>query len=76
MCGDIAQIDLRKKHDSGMVFLSGLDTLSEIGKIELRENHRHLVVDQILSEYRNYIYSEKENSKFIYVSGSQRRKVV
>jgi len=69
MCGDIAQVDLRYKKDSGMVFLSNLDLRSEIGSIELKENHRHVVVDQILEEYEKFKKrTEDTDGKVLYMN--------
>lgn len=71
MTGDVAQIDLRNKGESGMVFLSDLELKSEIGSIELKQNHRHLVVDQILELYNNY-KTQQSASKVLHLNGSKK----
>lgn len=76
MCGDIAQVDLRYKKDSGMVFLSNLDLRSEIGSIELKENHRHVVVDQILEEYDKFKDRTKDkDGKVLYMNTKDKKAI-
>ena len=55
ICGDISQVDLRKKSDSGFGFLSSLKgKINGLEVIELQTNHRHQIVDELLK-----VYSEK-----------------
>lgn len=53
VCGDVKQIDLKYKKDSGLGFLSSLTSESDIGLFHLKENHRHPIVDRILDIYEN-----------------------
>lgn len=56
ICGDLRQVDLRRKEYSGMWFLGRLRESANIGRYTLLKNHRHAVVDEIL-EFRDYINS-------------------
>jgi len=59
LCGDINQIDLKRKPTSGINKLINLrDKIEGVGFSELLTNHRHPVVDRIL-EY----YAETEDFK-------------
>jgi len=51
ICGDLKQVDLRKRNDSGMWFMSRLKESANIGSFELLKNHRHPVVDEILERH-------------------------
>lgn len=57
ICGDLHQVDLRRKEQSGMWFINRLRESSNIGRYKLQKNHRHPVVDEIL-EFHDYIKSE------------------
>lgn len=49
VCGDLKQKDL---HKSGLAFLIQISKkINEIGDIELTHNHRHPLVDKILTYY-------------------------
>ncbi len=55
ICGDIAQIDLRNKRDSGFSFLSRLEEHVEgVCTITLDKNHRHQIVSPILKVYETF----------------------
>lgn len=75
MTGDVAQIDLRRKEDSGIMFLSNLDLKSEIGAIELKNNHRHLVVDQILNEYDKFKANYGDGNRVLYMNSKDKKAV-
>lgn len=75
MTGDVAQIDLKRKGDSGMMFLSTLDLKSEIGAIELKQNHRHLVVDQILNEYDKFKANYGNGNRVLYMNSKDKKAV-
>ena len=52
ICGDVAQIDLKHKKDSGFSFLQRLEENVKGFKIfTLKQNHRHDVVEPILKVY-------------------------
>ena len=52
ICGDLAQIDLKSKKDSGFSFLQRLEENVKGFKIfTLKQNHRHDVVESILKVY-------------------------
>jgi phosphate starvation-inducible PhoH-like protein len=56
-CGDTAQIDLRNKKESGIDFFKILESrVPGVKVITLKENHRHQIVPEILSVYREYNY--------------------
>jgi phosphate starvation-inducible protein PhoH len=51
-CGDSAQIDLRYRKDSGMDFLTSLcGKVNNYACIELKENHRDPIVDELLNHF-------------------------
>lgn len=55
ICGDIAQIDLKSKKDSGLSFLSRVEEHVEGFKIiSLKSNHRHEIVSPILKVYETF----------------------
>ena len=51
-CGDSQQVDLKKGGDSGLKFLSSVNTVNGLHTIELLENHRHPILDDILEVYK------------------------
>lgn len=54
-CGDIAQIDLKNKKDSGMGFFVRLEeNVKGVKIVSLKTNHRHEVVEEILKVYSEY----------------------
>ena len=55
ICGDISQIDLKTKKDSGLDFLNTVSArVSGVQVINLKKNHRHPIVPEILSIYTEY----------------------
>ena len=49
LTGDSAQIDLKNKRDSGLPYLYEMrDKIQGLGVYELKTNHRHPIVDDIL----------------------------
>jgi len=60
ICGDDKQIDLKRKEQSGIPFLSSI-TDEDIGSFRLKENHRHPIVDKILTIYENEFSSNRIN---------------
>jgi len=56
ICGDISQTDLKNKKDSGFPYLFNMvNSVPGLGVYELRTNHRHPIVDNIL----NYFNEQK-----------------
>ena len=54
-CGDISQVDLRNKKDSGISFFSRLEeNVSGVKVIVLKTNHRHEIVEPILKIYSEF----------------------
>ena len=55
ICGDIAQIDLKDKRETGFSFLARIEEQVE-GFIthSLQKNHRHDIVAPILKVYRTF----------------------
>ena len=55
VCGDIAQIDLKFKKDSGFSFLARIEEHVEGFKVfALKQNHRHEIVSPILKVYQDF----------------------
>lgn len=55
ICGDIAQIDLRDKRETGFSFLSRLEEQVEGFKTaSLAQNHRHEIVGPVLDVYKTF----------------------
>ena len=55
ICGDIMQIDLRSKKDSGFSFLTRIEEQVKGFKVfALKQNHRHEIVEPILKVYEVY----------------------
>jgi phosphate starvation-inducible PhoH-like protein len=53
-CGDIAQIDLKRKTDSGINSLIKIGTnVDGFNVYEFTTNHRHPIIDQMLNEFDN-----------------------
>ena len=59
-CGDMAQIDLKSKKESGISFFTILEAKTKESKtnsvkiINLEQNHRHPAVEGILKIYSDY----------------------
>jgi phosphate starvation-inducible PhoH-like protein len=54
-CGDLAQVDLYKKKDSGISFFNTLESRTDNVKIiSLKKNHRHEAVEGILKIYEEF----------------------
>lgn len=54
-CGDISQVDLKSKKDSGISFFNRLEENSKYVKvITLKKNHRHEAVEDVLKIYEDY----------------------
>jgi len=55
ICGDTSQIDLKNKKESGLDFLNLLGSRIEgVKVINLKQNHRHPIVPEILQVYKEY----------------------
>jgi len=55
ICGDMAQIDLKDKRETGFSFLSRIEEHVEGFKtINLQHNHRHVIVAPILRVYQTF----------------------
>jgi phosphate starvation-inducible PhoH-like protein len=54
-CGDIAQVDLKSKKDSGIGFFPRLEErIKGVKIITLKKNHRHEIVEEILKTYEEF----------------------
>lgn len=54
-CGDLTQVDLKSKKDSGIGFFSKLeDNVKGVKVTTLKTNHRHEIVEPILTVYSEY----------------------
>lgn len=55
ICGDMAQIDLKIKKETGFSFLSRIEEqVSGFRVVELKQNHRHEIVSPILKVYQDF----------------------
>lgn len=55
ICGDLAQIDLRNKKETGFSFLNRVEEHVEGFKVfALKQNHRHAIVSPILKVYQDF----------------------
>jgi phosphate starvation-inducible PhoH-like protein len=55
ICGDLAQIDLKIKKDTGFSFLSRIEEqVKGFRVVELKQNHRHEIVSPILKVYQDF----------------------
>jgi phosphate starvation-inducible PhoH-like protein len=55
ICGDLAQIDLKIKKETGFSFLSRIEEQVRGFKVvELKQNHRHEIVSPILKVYQDF----------------------
>jgi phosphate starvation-inducible PhoH-like protein len=54
-CGDLSQVDLKSKKDSGIGFFNRLESsVNGVKVIILKTNHRHEIVESILKIYEEY----------------------
>lgn len=54
-CGDLAQVDLKSKKDSGIGFFPRLEErIKGVKIIILKKNHRHEIVEEILKTYEEF----------------------
>ena len=51
-CGDSDQIDLKKRLDSGLAFLSSITDVEGLHTIRLESNHRHPILDDLIPKYQ------------------------
>lgn len=67
LCGDISQVDLKNKKDSGLQYLINIiKDIKDINVYELKSNHRHPVLDVLLERFNNEnIKSTKDFDKTI-----------
>tara|TARA_R110001599_G_scaffold1706_5_gene8506 strand:- start:57372 stop:58052 length:681 start_codon:yes stop_codon:yes gene_type:complete len=55
-CGDTDQIDLKNYGDTGLKFLQSISSVRGLHTINLLENHRHPILDDVLDVYEKYKY--------------------
>ena len=61
LCGDEAQNDFKRKSDSGFNdLISMVNTVDQLALVQLQKNHRHSIVDAILSEYHKKRISKEQ----------------
>jgi len=54
-CGDLSQVDLKSKKDSGISFFTRLEeNIKGVKIIVLKKNHRHEIVESILKTYEEF----------------------
>ena len=62
ICGDVSQVDLKHKSDSGFKFMCECaDRVPNMVAIELTTNHRNEIVEYLIKEYADKY--ERENAK-------------
>lgn len=55
ICGDLAQVDLKNKKETGFSFLSRLEEqVKGVRVVVLKKNHRHPIVEPILEVYQTF----------------------
>lgn len=55
ICGDMAQIDLKNKRDTGFSFLARIEEhVPGFKTYSLKKNHRHDIVSPVLNVYQNF----------------------
>lgn len=60
ICGDVSQVDLKHKSDSGFKFMTECaESIPGMASIELNENHRHKIVDYLVDAYAEKYKAEK-----------------
>jgi phosphate starvation-inducible PhoH-like protein len=52
--GDVGQIDLRERKDSGLIYLNKAvpGAVKGVASIHLSHNHRHPIVEQVINVYK------------------------
>ena len=54
-CGDLSQVDLKSKKDSGISFFIRLEErIKGVRIITLKKNHRHEIVEEVLKVYEEF----------------------
>lgn len=60
ICGDVSQVDLKHKADSGFKFMTECaNNIPGMVSIELKENHRHEIVDYLIDAYAEKYKNDK-----------------
>lgn len=55
ICGDLAQIDLKTKKETGLSFLTRVEEqVKGVRVVTLKQNHRHSIVEPILKVYETF----------------------
>lgn len=55
ICGDLAQVDLKNKKETGFSFLSRVEEhVKGVRVVVLKQNHRHPIVESILEVYQTF----------------------
>jgi len=54
-CGDLSQVDLKSKKDSGISFFTRLEEqIKGVRIVTLKTNHRHEIVEEVLKVYSEF----------------------
>jgi len=54
-CGDLSQVDLKSKKDSGISFFTRLEEhIKGVRIVTLKTNHRHEIVEEVLKVYAEF----------------------
>lgn len=64
ICGDVSQVDLKHKSDSGFKFMCKCaGKIPGMVNIELKENHRHEIVEYLIEAYEEKSAAEKKSKE-------------
>ena len=54
-CGDLSQVDLKSKKESGISFFARLEEIIKgVRIVILKKNHRHEIVEDVLKVYEEF----------------------
>jgi len=59
LCGDTDQIDLRKHTDSCIHLFNDVSKLKDVERVDLKTNHRHSVLDELLTYIKERVNNDK-----------------
>lgn len=64
ICGDVSQVDLKHRTDSGFKFMCKCaEKIPDMVNIELKENHRHEIVEYLIEAYAEHHAKDKKKAQ-------------
>jgi len=64
ICGDVSQVDLKHRTDSGFKFMCKCaEKIPDMVNIELKENHRHEIVEYLIEAYAEHHAKDKKKAE-------------